>query len=129
MTEKRAVIKVQFRIQRDYIILFSYHQRIDFSKRAVLSDECVVEAAHELRNLADGCLGEIHVIGHAGCLEGCKANSGIDVFLEDLVRHLCGNLLNFHAAFLGAHHNHTGSLTVDNKGKIILLLDVGALLD
>ena len=71
----------------------------------------------------------MQAVGHARRLEGREADGGIDGLLEDLVRHLGGDLLDLHAALLRPHHDDARRLAVEHEGEIVLLLDVRAGLD
>ena len=129
MTEQAAVIKVQLGIQADYIVLGSYNQRVDLNLAAVLADEGIVQLHHGSGSLADNLRLEVHLVSHAGCLEWQQTNGNINVLLDNLLRVLGSNLLDLHAAFLGANHNDLCSIAVIYKAQIILLGNVGAFLN
>ena len=123
MTEERAVIEVELGVERHDLRVFRDDERIDLCKAAVLANESPVEVHHELRGLAHGIVREVHAIGHAVRLEWQQADGRVDVLLEDLVRHLRCDLLDLHAALFRAHHDDARRLAVNDKGKVVFLLD------
>ena len=66
---------------------------------------------------------EVHPVGHAARLERQQTDGRVDVLLENLVRHLSGDLLNLHATLLRAPHDDTRRLAVNDKREIVFLLD------
>lgn len=76
-----------------------------------------------LRTASHGIVREVHAIGHAVRLEWQQADGRVDVLPEDLVRHLRCDLLNLHAALFRAHHDDARRLAVNDKGKVVFLLD------
>ena len=129
MSEKRTVIKIELRIEGHHIVISSHHQRIDFRQAAILADKSLIETAHKFCHLADCRLGEMHRISHAAGLEGHQPHRGVNVLLENLIRHLRRHLLDFHAALFRAHHDNTRRLAINDKGEVVFLLDVRTFLD
>ena len=129
MTSQRAVVEVQLRIESDDIIFLCQDHRVDFSQRAVLADEDLVEILHESSCLVDSDLFEMETVSHALCLEISKADDRIDVFLQDFFRMLSSYRFNIHAAGFRTHHDDAFCLTVDEEGQVVFLLDMAARFD
>ena len=123
MAEERTVVEVELGVECHDIVILGDDERIDLREAAVLADKGPVEVHHELRDLANGIVREVHPVGHAARLERQQTDGRVDVLLENLVRHLSGDLLNLHAALLRAHHDDTRRLAVNDKREIVFLLD------
>ena len=123
MAEERTVVEVELGVECHDIVILGDDERVDLREAAVLADKGPVEVHHELRDLANGIVREVHPVGHAARLERQQTDGRVDVLLEDLVRHLSGDLLNLHAALLRAHHDDTRRLAVNDEREIVFLLD------
>lgn len=123
MAEERTVVEVELGVECHDIVIFGDDERVDLREAAVLADKGPVEVHHELRDLANSIVREVHPVGHAARLERQQTDGRVDVLLEDLVRHLSGDLLDLHAALLRAHHDDARRLAVDDERKIVFLLD------
>ena len=129
MAVERAVVKIELRIEGDDIVVLGDDERVDLDLRAVLADEGGIKTLHERRGLANGGRGDVDGVCHARRLERHESDDGIDVFLDDLLGVLLGDLFDLDAAFLGAHHDDARAEAVDDEGKVELFLDLRALFD
>ena len=129
MTEKGAVIEIEFGVERYHIIVFGDDKGVNLGQRAVFADKGVIQAHHEVGDFADGGLREVHGVSHAGSLEGSKPNHGVDIFFDYLVGHFRRDFFNLHAAFFGAHHNDLRRLAVNDEREIIFFFDFRAFFD
>ncbi len=129
MPEHRVVVEVHLRVEREEIAVFRHDQRIDFQQRRIGGDEGVVERRHDFDRLADLRPLEAEREGELARLVRGKAETRVDVFLEDLLGRLLGDLLDLDAAFLADHQREALARAIQHDAEVQLALDPEALLD
>ncbi len=102
------------------------------AERAVLLHEELVEAGHQLHELADGLLAvllEAEAEGELARLVGDEADDRVDVDREDLLGGLGGDLLDLHAPLGRRHEGDAPPVAVDDRAEVELAHHVEPLLD
>ena len=130
MAVERVVVDGELRIERLDDALGRHDQRVDLAEHGVEAHECVVELADDLGDLL--LLGRIRDAGavdEASRLPGVEALERVDVEPHERLGILLRDLLDLDAALRREHEQRLPGAAVERQREVVLLRDVGRLLD
>ena len=104
-------------------------QRVDLGQAGVAFHVAGVELLEHVDRLRLRGLGHADAAGEFQPLRVRQPGQRVDEDLEQLLRRLVRHFLDIHAAFTAGHHRDGLRRPVGHGGDVVLLLDVGTLLD
>jgi hypothetical protein len=126
---ERAVVHVHLGVERDHPTVGGGHQRIDLEQRGVGLAVGVGQCVHELGPRLESVALEAEAEGQLAAQVGVESHIGIEVGLENGVRVLGRDLLDFHAAELRRHHDREAFGAVEHHAEVELAVDRQRLFD
>ena len=127
---ERVVVDRELRVERLHLAVRRHDQRVDLAEHRVEADEGVVELADDPGDLL--LLGRIldaGAVDEPPGLPGLEALERVDVEADERVGVLLGDLLDLDAALRREHEQRLLGATVERQREVVLLRDVGRLLD
>ena len=130
MAVERAVVDRELRVERLHLAVGRHDQRVDLGEHRVALDEAAVELPDDV--------GDLLLLGRvldAGAVDepprdpGLEALERVDVQAHERVGVVRGDLLDLDAALRREHEERLLRATVERDREVVLLRDVGGLLD
>jgi len=130
MAEQRVVVDRELRVERLHLAGRRDDQRVDLAQHRVLVDERGIQASGDRGDLLllVGIVDAAAVDQRAG-VPGLKTLEGVDVQLHQCVRRRRRDLLDVHPALRREHEQRLLRSPVERDREVVLLRDVGRLLD
>ena len=125
MTELRVVVGVDLAVQRGKVAVFQHGQRVQLDQGQVLLVEQLVQAQHDLGQLVDLLVVEVHREAELAALVRLQPFDEVDHDGVDVFGRLAGDLLDVHAAVLGGDERDGLGITIDQDRQVQLAGDVG----
>ncbi len=118
MPEQGAAVDVDLRVQRDDIARPRDDQRIDFDQAGIAFDEQSIHAPDQVGELPHLPLVQAEPEAEPARLEIQQAGIGSDGDREYLLRRLCRDGLDVHAAGSRGDEGYPAHLAVDEHGQV-----------
>src|SRR5699024_2417730 len=129
VAELGVVVGVDLAVQRGQRTVFQHGQRVQLDQRQVLLVEQLVQAHHDLRQLAHLPGVQVHGEADIAALVGLQALDEIHLYGVDVLGRLARDLFDVHAAMLGGDERHRTAVTIDQHRQVQLAGDVGGIGD
>ena len=129
MAVERVGVDRDLRVERDDLAALRDEQRVDLDEHRVLGDERLVELREHRADRPDDVLGDARLVEQLPRVEVGEADQRVDVRHPHRLGVLLGDLLDVHAAHPREHHHRLLGAAVEDDRGVVLLVDLGGLLD
>ena len=112
--EHGVVVEGNFGVECDQLAGFGDNQRVDLHQAAVVLHISPTEGLHELLRAADGRSFDPQLLAELADLIAVQAGVRVEMFLENLLRRLGRDFLDFHATLATDHQHRLGGCPVED---------------
>ncbi len=129
VAERGVAVEGDLRVERVHLPGRLEDQRVDLGEVAVTLGEAAIELDQDVGRAVEGALGQLGVdarLPSGGLVESVDR---VDVQLDDRVGVRLGDRLDLHAAFGRQHQQVLLGGAIEREAGVVLLVDVGRVLD
>ena len=126
MTEKRIVIKIHFRVQRDNITASGDDERIDFNKTSVGVDDGPIQRHDEFNSCTYLLAFKTKSERNLSCMERHDTGRWVNADHQDFFRCFRCHFFNFHSAFSRRHEGYAILCAINNRSQVKFPCNIAA---